>query len=70
VRNLSMNEFLGNSKDYVSGIDLRSSSKDYVSGIDLRSISKEYVSGLKPNTSSLHNIKIVEDDFLSEDSRE
>jgi hypothetical protein len=57
VRNLSMNEFLGNSKDYVSGIDLRSSSKDYVSG-------------LKPNTSSLHNIKIVEDDFLSEDSRE
>lgn len=45
VRNLSMNEFIGASKD-------------------------NSVRNLRPNTQSLHNIKIIEDDFLSEDSRD
>ncbi len=54
VRNLSMNEFIGNPKNSFSGTGILDTS----------------VRNLRPNTQSLHNIKIVEDDFLSEDSRD
>jgi hypothetical protein len=51
VRNLPMNEFIGNSKDSIGRVDK--------GGF-----------GLNPNTSSLHNLKIVEDDSLNEDSQD
>jgi hypothetical protein len=58
-----MNDFLGSSKDPWSQ---EQRSKDSFSGTGILDNS---VRNLRPNTQSLHNIKIVEDDFLSEDSR-
>jgi len=71
VRNISMNDFMGSSKDLWSqeqrSKDLWSQEQhkdnDSIRGFDSGG-------GLKPNIKSLHNLKIAEDDFLSEDSRD